>query len=725
MRLSVVPRSLLLVCALSVSGCTYVTNADWVEKTDCLDEDEDGAVRSASCSIEGLLEDCEDDRADRAPDLEEIPYDGIDNDCNGLEIVDVDNDGYPGVLEADWVANDDSTQYPSVESQLLDCDDNDGGIRPNAGETFYDGIDSNCDNADDWDADGDGYVIRADLLPAGALAYDGLLPGGDCDDAAAGINPGITTDPLFDGIDSNCDAVNEFDGDGDTWMDAGDVAEFNGFVQRFGYEGRFPENFGDCDDNDITIFDGAPDPFYDGIDSNCDLADDFDQDLDGLILNQNQWPDASVTYSGTLPQGDCNDQDPTVLPGALEILGDSIDQDCDGGADTAPIQFWANNAFDGPRPPVVGGMNGMYVLVVASDSFNSTPNTGLAIQFPWETPAAGGPDVPPATDAQPATQVFWEFSGDGAFSAQIDAEFDDDRFFVGASHLISNNFTLKNQIRIYRHTLLGNGSLTLVSARDGFGSTQDMYTGLDLEIDINGDIVLGACSQDVAHFKIAEEVGANFRQVLDLEKVFDTNTNPMTVGNSCFVEPRQPLVRPTNSPLESRADLLLRAFGPNQHNLEIDSSTDEDIISDGPDGALTGFTVNNVVQRNGIAALTGSNPGGPTPFGVTLRRNGVATGAYLQTEEVFWASATELDGDLYMAAVVEDNDSDGSNDIAIVYGNPSNPTIAHLPILTPDGTAINAEGVSLWVDEDRVFIGVTGTVGLDDYVGWVFLAPAQ
>jgi hypothetical protein len=97
----------------------------------------------------------------------------------------------------------------------------------------------------------------------------------------------------------------------------------------------------------------------------------------------------------------------------------------------------------------------------------------------------------------------------------------------------------------------------------------------------------------------------------------------------------------------------------------------------------------------------------------------------LQTEQVFWASATELDGDMYMAAVVEDNDSDGNKDVVLVFGNPSNPTISSLPILTEDGTAIDAEGVSLWVDEDRVFVSITGSVGLDDYVGWVFLAPAQ
>jgi len=84
-------------------------------------------------------------------------------------------------------------------------------------------------------------------------------------------------------------------------------------------EDGFTENQGDCNDNDDGIYPGAEDVCGDGIDqdcngSDCSGPDDVDNDEDGFTENE----------------GDCNDEDDGIHPGAKEICGDGIDQDCDG-----------------------------------------------------------------------------------------------------------------------------------------------------------------------------------------------------------------------------------------------------------------------------------------------------------------------------------------------------------------------------------------------------------
>ena len=221
--------------------------------------------------------DCDDTDPSINPGATEIPYDGIDQDCDGSDLVDLDGDGWPG--------------WPAGGS---DCDDGDASVYPNAPEVC-DGVDDDCDGTVDegtecYDDDGDGYTEL----------------GGDCDDGASGINPGAVE--VCDGVDADCDGVVDdntscFDDDGD----------------------GFSEDDGDCNDGDPTVNPGATEVIGNGIDDDCDGTTDSgigDLDGDGYALEG----------------GDCDDADPTSYPGAPELC-DSVDNDCDGTIDESTPCF--------------------------------------------------------------------------------------------------------------------------------------------------------------------------------------------------------------------------------------------------------------------------------------------------------------------------------------------------------------------------------------------------
>jgi len=74
----------------------------------------------------------------------------------------------------------------------------------------------------------------------------------------------------------------------------------------------------DCNDGDNSIFPGAQE-FVNGIDDDCNgqIDDGLDQDSDSYL---------DATYGGD----DCNDNNSSINPGATEIPGNGIDEDCDG-----------------------------------------------------------------------------------------------------------------------------------------------------------------------------------------------------------------------------------------------------------------------------------------------------------------------------------------------------------------------------------------------------------
>jgi len=76
---------------------------------------------------------------------------------------------------------------------------------------------------------------------------------------------------------------------------------------------------GDCNDADPSIYPGAVDICGDLVDTNCDSYDGCEVDDDGDGYNENQ--------------EDCDDFNPDINPAATEVCGNGLDEDCDDVAD--------------------------------------------------------------------------------------------------------------------------------------------------------------------------------------------------------------------------------------------------------------------------------------------------------------------------------------------------------------------------------------------------------
>jgi MYXO-CTERM domain-containing protein len=330
----------------------------------CTDQDGDGYCHP---------QDCNDQDPSIHPGAAERCGDGKDNDCDGQTdencggCTDRDQDGYcveddcddadywinPGRPELCGNSIDDNCDGQTDEGCAcvdrdgdgfcadVDCNDYDFWVNPGRPENCADAIDNNCDgrvneNCNCTDQDGDGFC-----------------PPEDCDDADPLIHPnraelcGDQKDNNCDGLtDEGCGACTDIDQDGyclpfdcddfDFWTHPGAV-EFCGDQKDNNCDGRADEGCGgctdhdqdgwcdyeDCDDHDAGIRPDAPEICGDQKDNDCDgLTDEgcsscTDVDQDGY-------------GSGCAPGPDCDDNDPSINPGALERCGDGKDNNCNG-----------------------------------------------------------------------------------------------------------------------------------------------------------------------------------------------------------------------------------------------------------------------------------------------------------------------------------------------------------------------------------------------------------
>ncbi len=108
--------------------------------------------------------DCDDDDATANPDGVDVPYNGIDEDCDDGDLVDVDGDGEAGTQ----VGGD-------------DCDDSDPAVWSTASESWLDGFtDNNCDGSLDTPQHTYGSSFLAAPQPSSVFGVT-LVPLGDID----------------------------------------------------------------------------------------------------------------------------------------------------------------------------------------------------------------------------------------------------------------------------------------------------------------------------------------------------------------------------------------------------------------------------------------------------------------------------------------------------------------------------------------------------------------
>lgn len=304
-----------------------------------IDDDADGALDCEDTDCDGsCVESCSDTRDNDG----DGKIDCGDEDCNVVECPEDCIDGRDN-------DDDGASDCSDTDCVLASCDELCTDGRDNDADAAVDCDDSDCDGLcpedceDGRDNDIDGFVDCDDPECTGGCPED-CVDGFDND-----------ADALVDCLDPECDAECDLDLDGFLNADHGGD---------------------DCDDNNPTVNPEANE-VCDGVDNECDLlVDEADPDLDVTTMFKffaDNDADAfgnrmsPTDFVCTAPagfiadDGDCDDENAAVNPGAVEIC-DGFDNDCDGLRDdadpsidlTTALTWYPDADGDGFGAPGVG-----------------------------------------------------------------------------------------------------------------------------------------------------------------------------------------------------------------------------------------------------------------------------------------------------------------------------------------------------------------------------------
>ncbi|MFH1464574.1 MAG: MopE-related protein [Pseudomonadota bacterium] len=324
-----------------------------------------------------------------------------------------------------------------------DCDGAHADVHPGAADAWYDGLDQDCGGEDDYDQDGDGWVPAEYAgLPTAGVPGSGALPGGDCWDdpttlpqdfevvspalmdaagqplawvqpAAAEVHP-QAADTWYDGVDQDCDGADDLDQDGDGWATTA-YPDRQGVFGEDCIDGAPLDDDNPAGTDDDEVHPDAEETWYDGTDQDCD-DNDCDQDGDGYDGGDGTWCVAA----------ECDDTDPNIFPtDEPELVWyDGIDDNCDGNdGDQDGDGFWA----DDYRERVAASGSGQAPLPVPSGAEGDCWDVPLAVEpAPEGYTALAGFTQPAPEEVHPDAVDAWydgvdqDCAGDGDFDQDAD-----------------------------------------------------------------------------------------------------------------------------------------------------------------------------------------------------------------------------------------------------------------------------------------------------------------